>query len=74
MSFLTLAYLLEKYGPLLTEDQVGEVLHMSGKTIRNQRSMGTFPIQCSKRGDKVLFHAADVAEHVEAMRSVKHAS
>lgn len=68
MSILTTAYLLEKYGPLLTEDQVGEVLHISGKTIRNQRVTGAFPIHSSKRGDKVLFHAVDVAQYVDSLR------
>ena len=69
MSLLTTAYLMEKYGPLLTEAEIGEVLHMAEKTVRNQRTLGTFPIQPCKQGGKVLFHAVDVAAHVDAMRN-----
>lgn len=68
MSLLTTAYLLEKYGPLLTEHQVGEVLHMDENRVRNQRTWGTFPISPCKHGGKGLFHAADVAAHIDAMR------
>lgn len=74
MSLLTTAYLLEKYGPLLTEEQVGEVLHMAAGTVRNQRVLGSFPIRGVKSGGKVVFHAADVAEHVDGMRGALRAA
>lgn len=68
MSLLTTAYLFEKYGPLLTEDQVGETLHISGKTVCNQRVLGQFPIHGTKHGSRTLYHAADVAEYIDSMR------
>lgn len=68
MTLLTTAYLLEKYGPLLTEDNVAEVLHIGARTVRNQRSLKTFPIPCSKQGGQPLWHASDVAEHVDGLR------
>ncbi len=68
MTLLTHAYLLERYGPLLTEAQVGEVLHMAAGTVRNQRVSGTFPIAHTKRGGAILFHAADVAQYVDSLR------
>lgn len=37
MSFLTTAHLLDKYGPLLSEKNLAEVLHMEPGTVRNQR-------------------------------------
>lgn len=74
MSLLTTAYLMEKYGPLLTEAQLGEVLHMAEKTIRNQRTLGSFPIPPSKSGGKVLWHAADVAAHIDSMRNAGRAA
>jgi hypothetical protein len=74
MSLLTTAYLLEKYGPLLTEDQVGETLHLSGKTVCNQRVLGLFPIPSSKQGNRVLYHAADVAEYIDSMRHAVRAA
>lgn len=42
--FLTAAHLMHKYGPLLTEEQLGEVLHMEPGTIRNQRGSGALGI------------------------------
>ena len=37
MTLLTHAHLLDRYGPLLTESQLGEVLHLAPGTLRNQR-------------------------------------
>lgn len=44
MSFLTAAHLMHKYVPLLTEEQLGEVLHMEPGTTRNQRGSGALGI------------------------------
>lgn len=69
MSMLTTIYLMERYGPLLTEDEVGEVLNMSGKTVRNQRAQGRFQIPTAEGASGVQFHAADVADHIDSMRA-----
>ena len=75
MSMLTTIYLMERYGPLLTEDEVGEALNISGKTVRNQRAQGRFPIPTAEGASGIQFHAADVAEHIDSMRAaVKSAS
>lgn len=67
---LTTAYLLEKYGPLLTEAQVGEVLHLAEKTVRNKRVRGELPIPTAKAGTMTLYHAADVAAYVDGLRGL----
>lgn len=74
MSLLTTAYLMERYGPLLTEAHVGEVLHIAEGTVRNQRSRGEFPIGHTKRGGSILFHAADVADYVDSLRPSRRAA
>jgi len=69
MSLLTAAHLMDKYGPLLTEEQLAAVLHAEPGTIRNQRSAGALGIPCIRRGKTPLFHAEDVARHIEAIRT-----
>lgn len=66
---LTTAYLFERYGPLLTEAQVGAVLHMAEGTVRNQRTRGEFPVPHVRRGAATLYHAADVAAYVDGLRA-----
>lgn len=69
MSLLTAAHLMDRYGPLLTENQLAAVLHAEPGTIRNQRSNGELGIPCIRRGKTPLFHAEDVARHIDAIRS-----
>jgi hypothetical protein len=71
---LTTAYLLDRYGPLLTEAQVGEVLHLAEGTVRNQRARGEFPIPHVRRGAATLYHAADVAGYVDGLRGAVRAA
>lgn len=68
MSFLTAAYLMDKYGPLLTEEQLGEVLHMEPGTIRNQRGSGALGIPFIKKARTPLYRAEDVAKHIDQLR------
>ena len=70
MSLMTTAHLLDRYGPLLTEEQLGQVLHMEPGTIRNQRA--TLGIPVIRRGRSPLYHAEDVAAYLDRMR--KHAA
>jgi hypothetical protein len=69
-SLLTTAYLMERYGPLLTEEQLGEVLHLAAGTVRNQRVRGELPVRGVKTGAHWVFHAADVAAHVDGLRGL----
>lgn len=66
---LTTAYLMERYGPLLTEADVGEVLHIAPGTVRNQRVRGELPVRGVKAGSQWVFHAADVAAYVDSLRA-----
>lgn len=68
MSLLTAAFLMDKYGPLLTEEQLGEVLHMEPGTIRNQRGSGALGIPFIKHGRAPLYHAEDVAKYIDQLR------
>lgn len=66
---LTEAYLLKRYGPLLTIDQVAELFHKAPGTVENQIAQGRFPvlpIAERKVGKKQLFHYAAVARAIDA--------
>lgn len=69
MSLLTQAYLLEKYGPLLTEENLGDVLHMEAGTLRNKRAAGTLGIPVIRQGKAPLYHAQDVADYLDRLRT-----
>lgn len=69
MSFLTAAHLMSKYGPLLTEDQLAEVLHREPGTVRTQRSAGPLrDLPVVRAGKTPLFHAEDVANLIDTWR------
>lgn len=70
MSFLTAAHPMSQYGPLLTEDQLAKVLHAEPGTLRNQRSAGLLGIPVVRHGQKPLFHAEDVAKHIDNLRDM----
>ena len=63
MTLLTHAHLLDRYGPLLTEAQLGEVLHLAPGTLRNQRRRLGIPVILG--GKTPLFAAQDVADYLE---------
>lgn len=67
MSFLTQAWLLEKYGPRLNLEQLGEVLDLSVNTIYNQMSAGTFPVPTYKEGQRYADYR-DVATYLDECR------
>lgn len=60
---------MDRYGPLLTEEQLAAVLHVEPTTLRNQRSQGSLGIPCIRRGKTPLFHAEDVAKHIDEIRA-----
>ncbi|MCK2095185.1 helix-turn-helix domain-containing protein [Thauera aromatica] len=74
MSLLTQAFLLDRYGPLLTEDQLGELLHMEPGTVRNQRAAGKLAIPFIRRGKTPLYHSQDVAEYLDRIRAMARAA
>lgn len=67
MSLLTQAYLLERYGPRLTLEQLAEVLALKVKTVRNQIHLGTFPVPTYLDGHRVA-DFRDVAAYLDERR------
>lgn len=63
------AYLLDKYGPRLDMEQLGEVLGRDQKTILNQISANCFSVPTYIDGRKRWADFRDVAEHLERCRS-----
>lgn len=71
---LTTVYLMERYGPLLTEAEVGEVLNIEPGTVRNQRVRGSLGVQGFKQGGSWMFHAQDVGQYVDGLRKLVRAA
>ena len=59
MSFLTTAHLMDKYGPLLSEKNLAEVLHMEPGTVRNQRGSGALGIPYIRQSRTPLFQGVE---------------
>lgn len=68
MSLVTQVMLAEKFGPLLTVQNVAEVLHLEVRTVQNQHSADTLGFRGIKRGQALLFHVADVASYIDSLR------
>ena len=66
MSLLTQAYLLERYGPRLSLDDLVETLDVAKNTIYNQRAQKAFPVKTYIEGNKVY---ADYDDCVAAQRN-----
>lgn len=64
---LTEAYLLKKYRPLLTLEEVAHELHYKAGTLENYIAQGKSPIMPVKRGAKPLFHYAALARVIDSM-------
>jgi hypothetical protein len=65
MSLLTLAHLLDKYGPILTVPELAQVLKRDPKTIRNRIAARTFELPTHVDGERVA-SAVDVAAYLDA--------
>lgn len=65
MSLLTEAFLLERYGPLLTTDEVAVVLKMSAGTLRNRRSAGTIKLTPVDGFGQIVFTAHEVSTLID---------
>lgn len=59
-------WLLEKYGPTMTLEQVGGCLHLDIGTIYNQISARRFPIKTWKEGKQRLAATEHVAAHIDS--------
>lgn len=68
MSFLSQAYLLERYGLRLSMEQLAEVLGIKVNTIYNQVSAGTFPVKTYLDGHRYADYR-DVAAHLDECRA-----
>ncbi len=68
MSLMVIAHLLDRYGPLLTEEQLARVLHMEPGTVRNQRVSLGIPV--IRRGRTPLYHVEEVAAYLDRLRAL----
>ena len=69
MSLLTQAYLLEKYGPRLSIEQLASVLGVAKGTIYNQISAQTFPLPTYTDHGKRWADYRDVATYLDDVRA-----
>lgn len=61
----TLDYLMGRYPPSLTVQQVGEITSESEGSIRNAISRGRYPIPSFRIGRKRVFRLLDVAAYID---------
>ena len=69
MSLLTQAYLLEKYGPRLSVDQLAEVLGIPAGSIYNLVSASRFEVPTYVDGKRRWADYRDVATYLDACRA-----
>lgn len=70
MSILTQAMVFEKYGPRLNMEQLAEVLNITKSALYNQLSAKTCAVKTYLDGGRRYADYRDVAEHLDAMRSL----
>jgi hypothetical protein len=69
MSLLTQAYLLEKYGPRLTIDQLSEVLGIAAGSIYNMVSANQLTLPTYVDGKRRWADYRDVATYLDECRA-----
>ena len=69
MSLMIQAYLLEKYGPRLSMEQLAELLGIKAGTLYNQVSGGNCSVRTYVDGGRRWADIRDVAEAFDRMRS-----
>lgn len=69
MSFLTQAYLLDRYGPRLSVKQTAEALGLSESTLVNRLSTGNLKLRTYLDGGKRFSDVRDVAEYLDQCRA-----
>lgn len=67
MTLLTRAALIDRYGLRLNTEQLGEVLGMTPKTLRNQIYSGELPIRTYREFGKRWASYEAVAEYLDGM-------
>ena len=68
MSFLTDAYLLDKYGPRLSLDHISELLGASKSSLYSQISAGTLALPTYVDGGKRWADYRDVSAYLDSCR------
>jgi len=68
MSFLSQAYLLERYGPRLNMQDLAKVLGIAHGTLRNRQSAGTLKVPTYVDGGTRFADYRDVAEYLDSCR------
>jgi DNA-directed RNA polymerase specialized sigma24 family protein len=68
MSFLSQAYLLEKYGPRLSMQDLARVLGIAHGTLRNRLSAGTLKVRTYVDGGTRYADYRDVAAYLDECR------
>lgn len=68
MSLLMVAMIVEKYGPRLNVEQLGEIFDLEPNEIYRQVSRGTFPVVTYVDGSKRFADCRDVAAYLDACR------
>lgn len=73
MSLMTQGYLLEKYGPRLSVDDLCSVLGLTKSTINNQISAQAFPIPTYREFGRRWADYRDVDAYLERCRELASA-
>lgn len=69
MSFLTQAFLLERYGPRLSTAQLAECLGLAEGTVRNRISSGRLPVPTYLDNGSRWADYRDVSQYLDECRS-----
>lgn len=68
MSFLTQAYLLDRYGPRLSMAELAHELGWALKTVQNHAAAGKLPIPTQRDAGGRWADYRDVAEYFDSVR------
>lgn len=68
MKFMIMGFLLEKYGPLLTYDELSDLLKLEVSTLQNKLCSGDIDLPKTHQGRRVMFHVEDVCEYIHNLR------
>ena len=64
-----LALLLTNDGPVMTVEQVADLLRLKPDSLTNKVYEGTCPVPMFKLGSKFFAHVTDVAAYIDAQRA-----
>ena len=68
MSMLTTVYLMERYGPRLNMEQIGQALGLASGTLHQRIAHGALDIPTYVDGKMRFADARDVAEYLDRLR------